>query len=178
MATTPSITIIPKTECIGNSLVTINTNYQNIRNSFDSVNVDINTINNTLDTLTTLTNAISSAQLAKAWVKFNPALNESGNLDSNNTNRRILSEYNVNYVTKEETGKYLITFKNTINTHFTVSGITTPAGTGTGTAYTSVLTLDPVEPFPAGNQSCRIITRNLQGVQIDTSFICLTFFSN
>jgi hypothetical protein len=180
MATVPAITVIPKTECVGNSLVTINTNYDNIKNSFTSVNTDLTTINSTLNTLTTFFNSISTAQLAKAWVKFNPRQNSSGAPDSLNTNRKIENSYNVASVLREDTGIYLTTLTSPIGNEFSVCGITSPLPPGTtGTDYTGVINLHPTNPFPSpGNQSCRIIVRNLQGAAIDPSLICLTFFNN
>lgn len=188
MATIPTITTIQKTECIGNSLVTINTNYDNIKNSIaDIVNTDINNINTTLNTLApvfgTLTNAISSAQLTKAWVKFRPRLKENGLPDDPATvsNRKILNGYNVSSVSREDTGKYLVTFATPIGTDFSVSGIVQPYYAGSG-AFTGtdlgVVNLDVNDPFPSpGNVSCKIIVRNLLGALIEPQVICLTFNS-
>lgn len=178
MATVPSITVIPNTECIGNSLVTINTNYSNIKNSFNSVNSDLTIVNNTLNTLTTFANNISGAQLSKGWVKFNPRRDENSNPIINNTNREILNSYNIDYVVREDTGKYLINLQVPIGSEFVVTGTVSPQPPGTGTASIGVLNLDPSVPFPApGNTSCRVIVQNLEGASIDPSLVCLTFFS-
>jgi hypothetical protein len=182
MATVPTITTIQKTECIGNSLVTINTNYDNIKNSIAGiVTTDLATINNTLDTLTTFTNAISSAQLAKAWVKFRPRLNVTGSLALDTTNRYILNSYNVVSVYREDAGNYLITLAKPIGSEFLVNGFVQPYYSGSG-AFTGtdfgVVNLDETEPFPSpGNQSCRVVVRNLLGALIDPQVICLTFNS-
>lgn len=179
MATVPSITLIPNTECIGNSLVTINTNYSNIKNAFTTVNTDFANINNALNTLTTFANGISSAQLAKGWVKFNPRRNKDSVPVIDLSNREILNSYNVNTVYREDTGKYLITLAAPIGNEFTVTGTVSPQPPGIGTASIGVLNLDPTTPFPApGNISCRVIVRNLEGDAIDPSLVCLTFFSN
>lgn len=182
MATIPTITTIQKTECIGNSLVTINTNYDNIRNSIASVNTDLTTINSTLNALTTFANSISSAQLAKGWVKFSGRLNTSGNLALITSNRQILNSYNVTTVYREEAGVYLVSLATPINAEFIVNGTVMPYYSGVGPFQgtdLAVINLDENEPFPSpAGEKCRVIVRNLLGTPIDPSLICLTFFSN
>ena len=181
MATVPTITTIQKTECIGNSLVTINTNYENIKNSFTTVNTDINNINDTLDNLITFTDSVSSAQLAKGWVKFSGRFNIGGSLDLTNSERKRFNSYNVKSVTRLNTGQYLVTLDKSIGTEFLVNGFVQPyySGSGTfqGTDFT-VVNLDETIPFPSpGDKSCRIVTRNLLGALVDPTIVCLTFYN-
>lgn len=171
MATVPTITTIQKTECIGNSLVTINTNYDNIRNSIVTVNTDILAINNTLNTLTTFANSISSAQLAKAWVKFAPRLQDpNGNEALDISNRFKYNSYNVTTVLREGTGTYLITLAN-IYGEFAAVGTAAPDVNGN----TCILNLN--QQTNIDNQ-CRIITKDLNGSLIDSTLINLVFYSN
>lgn len=186
MATVPTITTIQKTECIGNSLVTINSNYDNIKNSIAGlVNTDLAIINNTLTNLTTFVNNISSAQLAKAWVQFSGRRNNvgpSGTTDLTNTNRFIFNGYNIDYVSKNGTGIYTVTLKTPLNVNFSVTGTATPRSVPEA-SFTGldacVVSLHPTTPFPNNNGlSCKIVTVDLNGSFIDPSNICLSFFSN
>lgn len=184
MATVPTITTIQKTECIGNSLVTINSNYDNIRNSFTSVNTDITLINNALNNLTSFVNSISSAQLAKAWVGFTGRRNTigpSGTFDLTNTNRFLFNRYNVANVFRNGTGDYTINLSIQLNANFIVSGITSSKETpSTFTGLDAgIVSLHPVTPFPGNNGlACRIITVDANGSFIDPTYISLTMFSN
>lgn len=177
MATVPAITFIPKTECIGNSLVTINTNYQNIKNSFTGVDTLIGNLNQSISQLNSFAASISSAQLAQAWVKFSPRRNTSNNEDVSFTNRYIFNSFNISSVVKEESGKYLINLTKPLNTDFIINGTTSPLDTGgTVTTNAGVINLSP--DTPTLGTSCRIIVRNLLGAQIDPNIVMLTFFSN
>ena len=89
----PSITTIPDTQCIGDSLGTINNNFSNL-------NVGIN--NNTTS-ITSLSSQYSNTSpgVAKAWVNFNGT--GSGTITPNST-------YNVSSVTRNANGNYNIYF--------------------------------------------------------------------
>jgi hypothetical protein len=182
MAIIPTITTIQKTECIGNSLVTLTNNFDNIRNSFTSVNTNIATINNILTNLTTFANSISSAQLAKAWVSFSGLVAPPG-LPLTSQQRLLNNSYNINEVLRESTGIFLIKFNTPIGNNFIVTGMTSPlpgsltevsnfTGTGLG-----VINLHPTLAIP-DSQSCRIIVRDLVGNAINPNTVHLTFYNN
>lgn len=175
MATVPNITQIPATECIGNSLVSINTNYDNIKNSFTDFNTDLSVLNSQLTNLTTIVNSISSAQLAKAWVKFSATLAPIGQQPTS-TFRRILNNYNVSTVIRNSTGDFTINLSAPLAGEFLVTGLTSPLPGSTGTG-TGVINLHPSIPFP-DSQSCRIVIRDLLGNSINPPIVMLTFFNN
>lgn len=109
----PSITIIPDTECIGNSLTTINNNFsalkvaacdnQSFITSLDSSILSLNNL------ITNLTNVVVPGA-AKAWVSFDGTKDSSNQPSNFNTNRYIYSSYNVSSVLRKNTGDYRITF--------------------------------------------------------------------
>lgn len=186
MATVPTITTIQKTECIGNSLVTINGNYENIKNSLTTlINTDLNVINARLDTLTTFVNSVSSAQLTKAWVSFNGTWNTQQARDATFSNRYIWKGYNVSSVYRNETGDYTVSLANPIGLNFVVISTTSPKtpldisgeiipplGTDTG-----IVNLHYQTPYPTPGQSCRITIKDLLGNAIDTSYIHVAMFN-
>lgn len=178
MATVPNITVIPATECIGNSLVSINTNYDNIKNSFTDFNTDLGVLNSQITNLTTIVNSISSAQLAKAWVNFRPTRNVNGQTSLTNTSRQLINSYNVSSVTREGAGVYTINFPVPYVNTPVVVGITSPDPNSTLNTNMGVVNLDRVSAFPAGNLSCKIVVRDLLGNNIDPSWVTVTFFNN
>lgn len=174
--------ILPS-ECIGNSLVTINTNNTNIKNTFTSFNTDITDINSKLNNLTTIMNTISANQrLASGWVNFKGRfgydLNNTATPSFDNTNRFIESQYNVQSVLRESVGTYLVNLTQPLVKGFTVTGIVSPLPPGTTGTDAGVVNLSPSIPFPdPGTSQCRIITRNLLGQFYDPSIVMLTFYS-
>lgn len=98
----PTIVTIQPNECIGNSLNTINSNYQALKTGIcdnqDQIN-EIRSLFNSLQTYTmSLTSTIAqSSYAAKAWINFNGLTGVAN------------SSYNAN-VTRTGTGQYKITF--------------------------------------------------------------------
>lgn len=170
MATVPTITTIQKTECIGNSLVTLTNNFDNIRNAFTTVNTDLAAINNSLTNLTTFANSISSAQLAKAWVNFN------GRTGSG-VFRTIRNSYNISNVQLENAGQYLITFANPIGDNLVMSGVISPQPNSLSGPGGGVVNLRDPDPFPT-LQSCRIVVRDLLGNVYNPNTVSLVFYNN
>jgi hypothetical protein len=117
----PSTTDILPTECIGNSLGTINLNFLNLRDS--AVNNDslITTLSSQITTLTNNILSLSSVAIpgaAKAWVKFN-----GDSPFSNQGDRFIYSFYNISTVFKKGKGDYRINFATPFtNTNYAVIG--------------------------------------------------------
>lgn len=171
-------------ECIGNSLITINTNNTSIKNSFTSVNTDIEDINTQLNNLTTIINSISATQrLASGWVNFRGRFG----YDQNNTatpnfddvsNRFIESKYNVTNVIRESVGTYLVNLTQPLIKGFVVIGTVSPLPPGSTGTDSGVVNLSPVTPFPdPGTSQCRVVTRTLLGQLYDPSVVMLTFYS-
>lgn len=179
MATVPTITTIQKTECIGNSLITLTNNFDNIRNAFSDFNQDLTVLNNTLNSVTTLVNTLSSAQLAKAWVKFAPRRNTADQQNFSTSNRLIYSSYNVTSVYRESQGVYTVNLAFQLSEHFVVSGFTSPNPSVNFSGLDSgVINLQHPDAFPVVGQSCRIRVNDLRGNLIDPTLIMLTFFDN
>jgi hypothetical protein len=183
MALIPTITTIQKSECIGNSLVTINANYANIKASIETVNTDILAINSSLNNLTTILNSISATpRLASAWVNFRgrQTTGNDGQATTNfdNINRHIESSYNITSVIRQDTGKYLVNISPPLVKNFVVTGTVSPLPPGTTGVDSGTVNLDPAEPFPLpGTSQCRIITRTLLGQFYDPPLVMLVFHS-
>jgi hypothetical protein len=195
MAIVPTITNIDKSECIGNSLVTINGNYTNIQNSLADVDTNIVTINTLLNNLTTIVRSISSTpQQAFAWVNFSGRRETDpddipsgrGGTRLENTNRKIFTGYNVASVLRESTGIYRISLINAASPRFCILGTTVPLAPGTAgpdagivNIYSGIsndgLNLPPITE-DAGSEF-RILTRTLQGQNFDPSRICVVVYS-
>lgn len=171
MANVPTITTIQKTECIGNSLVSLTTNFDNIKNSIsDIITQDLATLNNTITELTTRVSGLSSSvQLAKAWVLFN------------GTNGNIQDQYNVSSVNKDDTGIYTVTFQTPLNDIFSVSGLASPrdvSQTGYTGAETNIVGLYPGNPFPGNSgEQCKIVVVDTTGSFNTPQLVSLVFFS-
>jgi hypothetical protein len=199
MATIPTINTIQKEECIGNSLITINNNYDNIRNTFTQlINNDLLVINQRLDALTSLTNGISSEQLAKAWVTFwgNTDINGRGAVTGGGggsfsvqvPERRITNKYNVTNVIREATGVYKINFATYIGdlnrpAELVVIGTASPlpgpiASQNPPGTNTAVVNLDLREPYPEEGTSCRIIVKDVSGNAINPARVCVAVYSS
>jgi len=185
MATIPNIITIPKSECIGNSLVTINGNYANIKQSIETVNNDLIQINTALTNLTTILNSVSATpRLASAWVNFR-GRQTTGNdgLGTTNfstgVNRHIESSYNVTNVIRVDTGRYLVNIQPPgLTKNFVVTGMVSPLPPGTTGVDSGTVNLDPGTPFPdPGTSQCQIITRTLLGQFYDPPLVMLVFYS-
>jgi len=114
---------IESTQCIGNSLDIINTNFQTLKgvacantNSIDTLNTKIGDLNGRIDNL-----SASVPGIARAWVKFSGRKGDDNVTDDGSAGisrgglRLINSSYNVNKVTKDisdyQHGSYIIYVK-------------------------------------------------------------------
>jgi hypothetical protein len=185
MAIVPTITNIDKSECIGNSLVSINSNYTNIQESLVDVNSNIVTINSLLTNLTTIVSNISSdPQRASAWANFSGIRDaESGFTRRENTNRLLFTSYNITSILRENTGIYRVSMTNPVTSRFCVVGTTTPLAPGTAGQDAGVVntfqgvtgsTLPNIQESPS---EFRIVTRTLLGVQYDPASVNIVVFS-
>lgn len=106
-----AIPAIDLDECIGNSLVTLNTNFQRLKEEICTNSSEISSLQVELSGLTTRYNALTSVNATlrpKAIVAFN------------NTGTPLLS-YNIGSVTKTSTGQYRVTFSPVFtNTNYAV----------------------------------------------------------
>lgn len=122
----PDITTIRNTECIGNSLATINDNFVALKDSACDNYSTISTLNANILALNTRITSLSSQLpgVARAWVKFDGTRDTSGAVSTAATNRFIYSSYNIDYVYKATTtntpttsaGDYRIYFKPNVLT--------------------------------------------------------------
>jgi hypothetical protein len=130
----PAVITINNTECIGNSLTTINSNFTVLKNAACD---NYSTISTLLSSIQTLDNRIVNLSqktpgIAKAWVVFDGTKDSGGTVSSAATNRYIYSSYNVDSVYKTTTtntpttsgGDYRIYFKSGIitTTNYAVVG--------------------------------------------------------
>lgn len=137
MATIFPTTEIQRTECIGNSLITINNNFDNLDQSVTNINNEVGELIGNLNNVSTLVTNISSQQLALAWVAFDPYRSQqfgpnAPNLENNA--RYLIAEYNVTSVIKVGTGVFTVTvpfdFPRTNQIpHLSISGLARPADT-------------------------------------------------
>lgn len=114
MACTFTVKTIESTECIGNSLEKINTNFDDLKeyacqnyNKIESLESSLTA----LDVQITTLSAITVPGVAKAWLKFDGTRDTSGVVSSNSTNRFIYSAYNIDKVQVVRAGDYRIYFK-------------------------------------------------------------------
>jgi hypothetical protein len=111
----PSIITILPTECIGNSLAAINSNFENLETAACDNSGTITTLQQNiqqLNTLITNLSAITVPGTAKAWVKFDGARDIGGNISTLLGPRFIYSSYNINSIIKKAPGDYRIEFEN------------------------------------------------------------------
>lgn len=109
----PSIITIPDTECIGNSLTTINNNFSALEVAACDNQSFITSLNNSITNLNTLITDLTNITVpgaAKAWVSFDGTKDDKNFSSSFNTNRYIFSGYNVSSVFRKGAGDYRITF--------------------------------------------------------------------
>jgi len=108
----PEVTTILKTECIGNSLATINNNFDNLRNSICTIDNFVAAENTRLDKLDTSLGGISTPQLAKAFVIFDATKDINGTTEASPTvtQRYPINKYNVSNVLRNGVGDYTVSF--------------------------------------------------------------------
>jgi hypothetical protein len=152
-----SITKIRNTECIGNSLTTINDNFDTLKAAACD---NYSTISNLLSGISLLNDRFNSFAnlvpgIAKAWVKFN-----GSKPGPQGGNRDIYSSYNVNSVEKDigeySRGQYIIRVKQGIflNKNIAVLGTSSESiGTGGGYTWVQPTEIDVSNVNPAERES-------------------------
>jgi hypothetical protein len=125
---------ILRTECIGNSLNTINTNFTSLDEGIVATNNSLTSQINTLQTnlslsATNLSNRINSTLSPLAIVSFRCFFNTAGVSNSTNNSsvtpintaayRQILRSFNVPFVVRESATLYTVYFTNPVTTPYT-----------------------------------------------------------
>lgn len=183
--TTPEVTIIRKTECIGNSLPTLNNNFLNLQNSLCEADNNLNITNLQVTQLQNVASNFKNQQFATAWVNFSGRKREdpenplTGRTDFTNANRFIRSSFNIDSITRNDIGDYTIFFARSLNENNIITGFVSMAPTSsTVLSYTDycIVTISPLEA-PSATRA-RIKTVNLQGIAKDPEFISLVVFGN
>jgi len=112
----PEITSILKTECIGNSLATINNNFSSLKRSICTVDNFVAADNKRISKLDTVIGGISTPQLAKAFVMFDGTSTQDINGNKvvevvpTLTERFSINSFNVDNVVRNGAGDYTISF--------------------------------------------------------------------
>lgn len=110
----PEITTILRTECIGNSLTTINGNFANLRQAICTIDNFVAAANIKINQLDSLLGSITNAQLARAFVTFNGTRDADGIADVPGsvtvTQRQLIQKYKVNNVVRNSVGSYTVSF--------------------------------------------------------------------
>jgi hypothetical protein len=104
---------IEPSECIGNSLSKINSNFAGLEDAVCDNDSFITTLRNGINSLNTLILDLSGIVvpgMAKAWLKFDGTRDTSNIASTLNTNRFIYSSFNISSVLRKGTGDYRITF--------------------------------------------------------------------
>jgi hypothetical protein len=131
-----SIPTIDIDECIGLSLATINTNFQDLKNEYCLNDSELATIETSFNTLSSNVISLSalSPGMAKAYVVFDGTRNISGNYTMTG-NRFLYSSYGVASVSSNRTGTYSLSFTRPFsNTNYALIGTSTE--TISGSRYT------------------------------------------
>ena len=151
MATIIAPTNIPATDCIGNSLATINNNFTTLYNDIVNLNTALAAIQ-------------KQPYTAKAWVCF----------DGTTKVPTIKSSYNIKNITKDSTGIYTIyfadnTFSNTSYAYF-----------GTSRQVNNVVDGSVISPRLSQTKTINSISvcNTESAVLYDSSEINLVFFAN
>lgn len=114
----PTVTIIDRTQYIGNSLQTINNNFSNLKDGICDNNTEIISLQQdiqNLDTVIETLSAVTTHGIAKAFVKFSGA-RDVNNAISGNPNRYIFDSYNISSVYKKNVGDYRVYFSKPLST--------------------------------------------------------------
>lgn len=117
---------IDPTECIGNSLSKINSNFIGLKDAACDNDSRITSLRNDIANLNSLVLSLSGITvpgMAKAWLKFDGTRDTSNTASVLNTNRFIYSSFNISSVLRKGTGDYRITFATPFtSTNYTLVG--------------------------------------------------------
>jgi len=183
---TPEITTILKTECIGNSLPTINNNFTNLQTGICGVDNNLNLTDITLTNIKQFTDTITTSQLAKAWVQFSGRRRETqpgdtfiGRQDFTNANRFIRNKFNVVNILRNAVGDYTVVFENSFGTDYAFSSFVSMAPINAQSPNLDqhcVIAYYPITPIT--QNSARFVVVNLQGASVDPEYISLIFYGS
>jgi hypothetical protein len=153
----PNVTSIKSTECIGNSLPTINDNFAALKNAACDNYSTITTFNSNILDLNTKITSLSSQipGIAKAWVKFDGTRDAAtpsspnGTSSTAATNRFIYSSYNIDYVYKATTTNTPTTSAGDYRIYFKPGTFTTPnyAVIGTSSERKGIINYGWLQPY-------------------------------
>lgn len=177
----PSVTTINRTECIGNSLDTINSNFTNLKiaacdnyNTITSLNANILALNTRITSLSSQVPGI-----AKAWVKFDGTRDTNGVPSTFATPRYIYNSYNIDNVLKVTTtdtpttsaGDYRIYFKPNLfsTTNYAVIGTSNEAKN---------ISYSWLQPYSYAKDfvSVRVHSPTYQGDVVDPAHVSVAIF--
>lgn len=172
MACEFTVKTIEPTECIGNSLEKINTNFRDLK-VYACQNYDrLETIDSrivTLDTQITNLSAITVPGVTKAWLKFDGTRDTSGVVNSNLTNRFIYSAFNIGRVQTIGVGDYRIFF----NTPFPASNY---VAVGTSSLVIGNGTCTWLQPYDYRTAFLGVKVANANGVLVAANHISVVFY--
>lgn len=169
------ITNIKETDCIGQSLNTINNNFINTRNFICLFDNQLSNTKQQIDNISSTVLSISSQQLTKAWVLFNGHIDSNGLLDGDLTpttpKRLILNQYNIIDVIKNGIGDYTITLPMTMLTA-DIYDVITPAFSAATNIDSSVSAtiLNYIETITTDTLPLTSISYNTTTVDISYSY--------
>lgn len=156
-----AIPAIDLDECIGNSLVTLNTNFQRLREEICTNSTEISSLQVELSGITTRYNTLTSVNATlrpKAIVAFN------------GTTGTPLLSYNIGSVTRTNIGRYTVTFSPAFtNTNYAV------IGTSQETLSTS--NQGWVQPTSFTNSNVGINIRKDNGDYLDPAYISIIVYN-
>lgn len=160
-----SIPSIDLDECIGTSLATINSNFQDLKESDCTTFDELNRIDNNLVELSATVLELSSyaPRFPKAWAYFN------------GTGGQIYSSFNVAQVSSLSTGVYALSFTTPFNdTNYALIG--TCHETLTGTLFNEKYVW--VQPTTFATTSANINIHNSDGHYANPTYVSIVIYNN
>ena len=161
-----SIPSIDLDECIGTSLATINSNFQDLKESNCDTFDELNRIDNNLIELSAIASELSSyaPRFPKAWVYFN------------GTNEEIYSSFNVAQVSSLSTGVYALSFTVPFNdTNYALIGTCHETLTGSSAFYEKYVW---VQPTTFTTTSANINIHNSDGHYANPAYVSIVIYNN
>lgn len=164
----PDITTILKTECIGNSLATINNNFQNLRQAICTIDNFLAAASVKLNVVSGTVNNITSQPLPQAFVSFDGTRDVDGTYETpltlTNSERFLNNSYNIDNVKRDSVGQYTVSFPTTAfaTNKYVINGNARDPG---------IVTYDILT-----EASVRIFVKDFQGTLVDSDLVGLTFF--
>lgn len=148
-------------ECIGNSLVTLNTNFQRLREEICTNNSEISALQFELSGLTTRYNSLTS---------INSRLRPKAIVAFNGTTGTPTLSYNIGSITRTNVGRYTVTFSPVFtNTNYVVIGTSQETSAGSNQGW--------VQPTSFTNSNVGINIRRSDGTFIDSDYISVLIYN-